>query len=112
MTHLPNAVAVVCFTSYCQTPLSVKFGQHWQTPFSLTPSTAMSTLRALGQLASISSRVVARPALRSARTVLLSARVVPSTVATRAFSMTPLRFSEGACACLFLRVSGGFAHIS
>ena len=56
----------------------------------------MSAFRVLRQVASVSSRVVAR----SGRTVpSLSARVAPRVglSATRAFSTTPSRFSAGSC---------------
>ncbi|KAI9569889.1 mitochondrial glycoprotein [Boletus coccyginus] len=58
----------------------------------------MSAFRALRQLTSVSSRV-ARPALRSGRTMLSAPRMALS--ATRAFSMTPSRFSAGASDVVF-----------
>lgn len=59
----------------------------------------MSAFRALRQLTSVSSRVVTRPALRSGRTLRLSTQAAPRIAlsATRAFSMTSCRFSEGTC---------------
>ncbi|KAG8216920.1 putative regulatory protein suaprga1 [Butyriboletus roseoflavus] len=63
----------------------------------------MSAFRALRQLTSVSSRVVARPALRSGRTLRLSAQATPRMTlsATRAFSMTSCRFSEGTSDVVF-----------
>ncbi|KAF8137584.1 mitochondrial glycoprotein [Boletus edulis] len=62
----------------------------------------MSTLRALRQLTSSSCRVVARPALRSGRT-LLTAYAAPCMAlsASRTFSMSPTRFSAGASDIVF-----------
>ncbi|KIJ14700.1 hypothetical protein PAXINDRAFT_169605 [Paxillus involutus ATCC 200175] len=61
----------------------------------------MSAFRALRQLTSVSSRAVARPALRSAplRLSVVAPRVALSS--TRAFSITSSRFSEGSSDVLF-----------
>ncbi|KAF9225704.1 regulatory protein suaprga1 [Gyrodon lividus] len=62
----------------------------------------MSAFRALCQLTSVSSRAVARPALRSAL-LRLSVQVAPRAAlsATRAFSVTSAHFSEGSSDVLF-----------
>ncbi|KIJ62193.1 hypothetical protein HYDPIDRAFT_158469 [Hydnomerulius pinastri MD-312] len=62
----------------------------------------MSALRALRQLTTVSSRAVARPALRNAP-LRLSVQAAPRVAlsATRAFSISSARFSEGSSDVLF-----------
>ncbi|KAF9235548.1 mitochondrial glycoprotein [Melanogaster broomeanus] len=62
----------------------------------------MSAFRALRQLTSVSSRAVARPALRSAP-FRLTVQAAPhmASSATRAFSVTSFRLSEGSSDVLF-----------
>lgn len=111
---------VVCFTSSCQTrrlnfgytyktlfcasALSLDLSDHFFLPllYDHENTPTMSAFRALRQLTSVSSRVVARPVLRSGSTLRLSAQAAPRMAlsATRAFSMTSCRFSEGACTSL------------
>lgn len=90
---------VVCFTSLCQTLFFE--GSTLASVLSIKTPLAMSILHALRQITSVSSRVVARPALRRGPMLLLSTQAAPRMVSTttRPFSTTFSRFSEGACTC-------------